>query len=75
MRLARTARDNEVLITETRRGTVGLAYNPRTRIYTLTTQDGGSWQASGKRTAIKVEIINLYDATEAEGEGEARRAA
>lgn len=76
MRLARTARDYEILIAQTRRGLVGLAYDPRTRIYTLTTQDGGSFRVSGKRPAIKVEIINLYDAQEAEeGEGEGRKAA
>ena len=69
MRKARAARDNEILIAQTLRGLVALAYDRETRTYTLTTQDGGSWQVSGQRKTIKPEIINLYSIIEDE-EGE-----
>lgn len=75
MRRARGARDNEILIAQTRRGLVGLAYDPATRIYTLTTQDGGSFQTSGTKAKIKAEIINLYDCQEMETQEEGRKAA
>jgi hypothetical protein len=64
MRRARAANDNEILITETRRGLVALRYDPANRTYSLTTQDGGSWHVCGKRADIKPELINLYSVTE-----------
>ncbi|HEY0174454.1 MAG TPA: hypothetical protein VGB98_25785 [Pyrinomonadaceae bacterium] len=73
MRKARN--HNGVIMTGTRRGVVALDYDRATGTYTLTTQDGGSWQVAGKRATIKPEIINLYTVSGAEGQGEAARAA
>lgn len=66
MSLARTEQDNETLIAQTLRGTVALRYDPASQLYTLTTQDGGSWTTKGDRAAIKTEIVNLFDVIEEE---------
>lgn len=64
MRKAR--KHGEILIAQTLRGLVALAYEKITGTYTLTTQDGGSWQVSGRRKITKPEIINLYSIIEKE---------
>ncbi len=73
--LRKARKHNGILIAQTRRGCVALDYEPTTGIYTLTTQDGGSFRVSGKKAAIKAEVINLYDVREQEGEEEGQRAA
>lgn len=64
MRRARKDEDGEHLIAETKRGLVALRYFPAKRSYTLTTQDGGSWTASGTRSIIRTYIINLFHVEE-----------
>lgn len=64
MRRARKAEDGEHLIAQTLRGLVALRYYPAKREYTLTTQDGGSWTASGPRSIIRTYLINLFDVAE-----------
>lgn len=61
-RVMRQARkEGEHLIAQTKRGLVALKYNPAKRTYTLTTQDGGNWTASGPRSIISTYIINLFN--------------
>lgn len=73
--MSRARTSGEHLISGTRRGVVAVAYKRATGIYTLTSQDGGSFQRSGRKAAMKAEIVNLYDVQEAESQQEGRRAA
>lgn len=75
MSLARTARDNEIIICQTHRGAVALRYDPASELYTLTTQDGGSWTTTGDAETIKTEIINLFDCIEGEDDEQQAAAA
>lgn len=64
-RVMREARkEGEHLIAQTKRGLVALRYSPAKRFYTLTTQDGGNWTASGTRSIIRTYIINLFNVEE-----------
>lgn len=64
MRRARKDEDGEHLIAQTLRGLVALRYFPAKRFYTLTTQDGGSWTASGSRSIIRTYLINIFTVEE-----------